>query len=69
MKIQTLTSFNSEIFPSAKFLGTNCFILGSGPKRILVDTGSFPEVDRTFGKRLLKMMLAQKFRIEKIYLT
>ena len=50
--IKTLISYNSQIFPSQNFLGTNCFLIGSGPKLLMVDTGSLPSYDRTFIKRL-----------------
>lgn len=54
-----ITSYNNEIFPSAKFAGTNCFIVGSEKERFLVDTGSFPEKDPTFVPRLREFMQKQ----------
>ena len=68
-KINSLTSYNQAIFPSAHFLGTNCFVLGSQHKRILVDTGSCAEVDPTFIIRLNLMMQKYKFEISTIFLT
>ena len=51
-----LTSFNNEIFPSARFAGTNCFIVGCNKDRFLIDTGSYPEKDPTFVPRLKELM-------------
>lgn len=67
--VQVLTSRNAEVFPSAKFTGTNCFIVGSQTARVMVDTGSYSEVDPTFAQRLLGLMQQQNFRISGIYLT
>lgn len=54
--IQSITSINSEVFKSANFSGTNCFIIGAQPKRFMIDAGSFPEIDPTFKPRLLSLM-------------
>lgn len=51
-----VTSYNNDIFPSARFAGTNCFVVGSSRERFLVDTGSSPEKDPTFIPRLKELM-------------
>ena len=67
--IQTITSFNPDLFPAAKFTGTNCFIIGSREERIMVDTGSSQQVDPSFTERLASLMQTQNFYIDKIFLT
>jgi hypothetical protein len=46
--VKVLTSRHHETFPSANFKGTNCFILGTKDKRIMIDAGAFPQVDPKF---------------------
>jgi mRNA degradation ribonuclease J1/J2 len=67
--IKPLISFNTNVSPKHTFLGTNCFLIGGKDKRVLIDTGNFPEVDSSFIPRLDKYLTYHKCRVNKIFIT
>jgi Cft2 family RNA processing exonuclease len=67
--IKLICSRNQHIFPSGGFKGTNCFLVGQGGRRILIDGGSYPTVDHTFIPRLQKLLEQEECRIDKIFVT
>lgn len=68
-KVSCLTSLNPLVFPSGNWLGTNCYIIGTGPMRALFDTGSGNKYDPTFAPRLKELMSKENFQISKIFLS
>jgi glyoxylase-like metal-dependent hydrolase (beta-lactamase superfamily II) len=67
--VKVLTSHHHETFPSANFKGTNCFILGTKDKRVMIDAGAFPQVDPEFIPQLTELMEKEKFSIQRIFIT
>eukprot|EP00347_Sterkiella_histriomuscorum_P009755 403340013 len=54
---------------AATLLGTNCFIIGSGKHRVMIDAGDLPPINDKFMRNLKTLMKDQQFTINKIFIS
>lgn len=63
-----LTHLSGGVNPTA-LSGSNCYVLGAGQKRTLIDTAEWPEERSSFIQALRKFMEGSKVEIDKIFIT
>ena len=54
---------------SATLHGTNCYILGTTPHRLMIDAGDVPPINNNFIENLKKCMTDEKFQLTDIVIS